>query len=375
MGDWLNYQIFGNEAWRFGAVLILLIGVVVLYFLLRHLAGRLALPGVDKPKRREMMKVLLRLLKGVLPLLLIWATMRIFRLPPRIQSVIDTLFGAALLFFILYLTAKLVDLLIMILNERAERTASKLDDQLIPLLGKGLKGVVWGIGLLFFLQNVLHYNISSLLAGLGIGGLAFAFAAQDTIANIFGALMIFSDHPFMVGDAVIMEGFEGSIEAIGMRSTKVRTWDGTLVIIPNRTVASTNICNLAARPMRRTTFTIGLVYGTSTAKLEEALSILRDVMKNHPMTGQSRAYFNRFGDFSLNILVQHWCSTLDYELYLRSLEEINLAIKRRFEAAELEFAFPTQTLYLNPQEPLEQDSLSQESLAQRVHSQDEERNA
>ncbi len=376
MTEWLHHQIFGNAVWRFGAVFILFAGIVIFYLLLRHFVGRLSLPGVDKPKRREMVKILLRLLKGALPLLLIWASMRILLFPPWIQSTIDVLFGAAILFFFLYLTAKIVDLLIVVLKERAERTASKLDDQLIPMLGKGLKGFVWGIGILFFLQNILQYNISSLIAGLGIGGLAFAFAAQDTIANIFGALMIFTDHPFMVGDAIRMEGFEGEIEAIGLRSTRIRTWDGTLVIIPNRTVAATNICNLDARSMRRTTFTVGLVYSTSTAKLEEALSILRDVMKNHPLTGQYRAYFNRFGDFSLNIFVQHWANTLNYELYLQILEEINLEIKRRFEAAGIEFAFPTQTLHLSKeQETLEQESLCQAPPEeQQLPSQNEERN-
>jgi len=263
-----------------------------------------------------------------------------------VQSFINGLFLAAVLVVVLYLITKLVDLMIVMLKGRAARTASTLDDQLVPLVGRSLKWFIWGIGLLLFLQNVLNYNISSLLAGLGIGGLAVAFAAQNTIANIFGAVMIFVDRPFKVGDSVSMEGFEGSIEAIGLRSTRLRTWDGTLVCIPNRTVASTNINNLAARPMRRTNFTLGLVYGTSVAKLEEALGIVRDVLANHPETGQYRAYFNRFGDFSLNILIQHWCNSMDYEVYLLALEEINMEIKRRFEEAAIEFAFPTRTLYL-----------------------------
>ncbi len=347
MGDgWLSYQILGNEVWRFGAVFLLLLATGVLYVLLRHFIRRLSLPGPDKPRRREMTNIILRLVQGVLPLLLIWAALRIFLLPTEVQDVIDGIFSAAFLIFILYLVTKFVDVMIVVLKERAERTESKLDDQLVPLIGKSVKGFIWGIGLLFFLQNVLEYNISSLLAGLGIGGLAFAFAAQDSIANIFGAIMIFSDRPFMVGDAVSLDGFEGSVEAIGLRSTRIRTWDGTVVIIPNKTVASVSINNLAARPTRRTIFTLGLVYDTPTVKMEEALAILRDILGTHPSTGQYRAYFNRFGDSSLNILVQHWCNTMDYEVYLRSLEEMNLEIKRRFEEAGIGFAFPTQTLYL-----------------------------
>jgi len=358
MGDgWLNYPVLGNEVWRYGAVFFLLLGALVFYGLSRVLLARLSPPGREEMGRRAMLNFLQRLLRGIIPLLVVWVSLRIFLLPPGVQTVIDRLFVAALTVFILYLITKFVDLMSAVLKVRAARTESTLDDQLVPLLGKSLKWFIWGIGLLLFLQNVLGYEISSLLAGLGIGGLAVAFAAQDTLANIFGAVMIFIDRPFKVGDAVNLEGFEGSIEAIGLRSTRLRTWDGTLVSIPNRTVASTNINNLAARPMRRTNSIIGLVYDTSTAKLEEALTILRDVLANHPETGQYRAYFNRFGDFSLNILVQHWCKSMDYEVYLRALEEINMEIKRRFEAAEIEFAFPTQTLHLKPEQiPLNKPS-------------------
>ncbi|HCP32046.1 TPA: hypothetical protein DIT45_02195 [Candidatus Acetothermia bacterium] len=358
MGDgWLSYPVLGNEVWRFGVLFLLLIGAVVVYYLTRVLVKRFSPAAGNETGRKAMLNILQRLLRVVLPLLVVWVSLQIFLIPVETKRVIDSLFMAVLTVFILYLITKLVDVLTIALKARALRTKSKLDDQLLPLLSKALKGFVWGIGLLLFLQNVLNYNISSLLAALGIGGLAFAFAAQDMIANIFGTVMIFTDRPFQVGDAVSIEGFEGAIEAIGLRSTRLRTWDGTLVTIPNRTVASANINNLAARPMRRTNFTLGLVYDTPTAKLEEALAIVRDILKDHPSTGQYRAYFNKFGDFSLDILVQHWCNLMDYDKYLQSLEEINLEIKHRFEAAGIEFAFPTQTLYLKPEQtPLNKPS-------------------
>jgi len=351
--SFLNYQILGNEVWRFGAVFLLLVLAFGIYQGSRRVLRRFSLreEGEEKTRirRKAWILFLQQLLRGIIPLLVVWGAFRLFILPPPIEVAIDRLFLALITIFILYLLTKAVDLGTTILTTRAARTESTLDDQLVPLLGKSLKWFIWIIGALLFLQNVLNYNISSLLAGLGIGGLAVAFAAQDTVANVFGAIMIFLDRPFKVGDAVSLEGFEGSVESIGLRSTRIRTWDGTLVTIPNRTIAATNINNLAARPMRRTNFTIGLVYDTSTEKLEEALSILRDVLGSHPSTGQYRAYFNRFGDFSLNILVQHWCKVMDYDAYLKALEEINLEIKRRFEAAGIEFAFPTQTIELKRQ--------------------------
>jgi len=342
--SWLDYSLMGNEAWRYGAVILLFAASFLLYRLVRALSLRMSAHLGDKNGRQATFTAVLSLLRGGLPVLAVWASIHLFRIPESVKATIDRFFLAILTLLIIYLLAKAVDAMVAILKVRAAKTPSPLDDQLVPLAGKVAKGFIWGIGLLLFLQNVLDYNISSLIAGLGVGGLAVAFAAQDTIANIFGAVMIFVDRPFKVGDAVSMEGYEGAIETIGLRSTRVRTWDGTLVVIPNKTVAAANITNLAARPTRRTNFTIGLVYGTSTEKLERALSILRKILSEHPATAQSRAYFNRFGDFSLNILVQHWCKEMDYEVYLRALEEMNLAIKRQFEEEGIEFAFPTQTI-------------------------------
>jgi len=336
----------GNEAWRYGAVVLLFVASFLLYRLVRTLSLRISARLGDKNGRQATFTAVLSLLRGGLPVLSVWLSIHLFRVPESVRATIDRVFLAILTLLIIYLLARAVDAMVAILKVRAAKTPSPLDDQLVPLGGKVIKGFIWGIGLLLFLQNVLDYNISSLIAGLGVGGVAIAFAAQDTIANIFGAVMIFVDRPFKVGDAVSLEGYEGAIETIGLRSTRVRTWDGTLVIIPNKTVAATNITNLAARPTRRTNFTIGLVYDTPTEKLERALAILRDVMATHPSTAESRAYFNRFGDFSLNILVQHWCNVMDYEIYLRSMEEMNLAIKGRFEEEGIEFAFPTQTIQM-----------------------------
>ena len=344
--SWLDYSLMGNEAWRYGAVVLLFVASFLLYRLVRALSLRISARLGDKNGRQATFTAVLSLLRGGLPVLAVWASIHLFRIPESVKATIDRFFLAILTLLIIYLLAKAVDAMVAILKVRAAKTPSPLDDQLVPLGGKVIKGFIWGIGLLLFLQNVLDYNISSLIAGLGVGGVAIAFAAQDTIANIFGAVMIFVDRPFKVGDAVSLEGYEGAIETIGLRSTRVRTWDGTLVIIPNKTVAATNITNLAARPTRRTNFTIGLVYDTPTEKLERALAILRDVMATHPSTAESRAYFNRFGDFSLNILVQHWCNVMDYEIYLRSMEEMNLAIKSRFEEEGIEFAFPTQTIQM-----------------------------
>ncbi len=342
---WLEQQIVGNELWRY----VLVVGVIViagfLYPVLRFFFSRLSHRIEDGTAKRTAVELISRLARGTLPLFAVWVILRMFRLPPAIQPIIDGLFVILVTVLVIRVSTKLVDLLTIVLRTRAARTQTKIDDHLVRFLGRGLKWFLWAIGLLLIFQN-LGYNVTSVLAGLGIGGLAIAFAAQDTLSNIFGAVMIFADRPFQVGDLVSIEGYEGWIEGVGLRSTKLRTYDGTVAVLPNKMVTSSSLINLAARPMRRTAFTIGVTYDTNYDRLQQALDILREVLDEHPATGKYRVYFNSFGDSSLDILIHHWCTKLDMDGYLEVLEEINLEIKRRFEQAQIEFAFPSRTVYL-----------------------------
>ena len=205
-------------------------------------------------------------------------------------------------------------------------------------------------GVLYFPEGYFPtYNVASILAGLGIGGLAVALAAKDTLSNIFGSVAIFIDRPFVVGERVVFGEFDGTVEAIGMRSTKIRTLDGTLVSVPNSLVANSAVNNVARRTTIKNLYTIGVTYDTSYDKLEKALEILREIFKNHPSTDNYWVYFKEFGAHSLNILVIHWCKHTNYQEFLQATEEINLQIKRQFEQRAIEFAFPTQTLYLHPE--------------------------
>jgi MscS family membrane protein len=154
------------------------------------------------------------------------------------------------------------------------------------------------------------------------------------------------DRPFQIGDELSVGDAAGSIEGIGLRSTRIRTYEGTLVTIPNSAVVNAQINNLQARPTRRTTFTIGVTYDTSSEKLKRAVSILRDVMAEHPGTENSRAHFKSYGESALILDVAHWCKYLDYSKYLACIEEINFEIKRRFEEEGIEMAYPTQTVHL-----------------------------
>ena len=353
--DWrfLGYPL-KSYAYLLGVAFAAFVG----YFVILRLLESRWLSGL-REKHPEFYESLVKLARTPLKLLLFtlvfWAAVQIFEprtISEEVRKLIDGVLVGLVAITVLYFTLRFIDTGVAFFKVRVEQTESKLDDTLLHVARLTLRTFAVIVIALLTLEN-LGIEIAGLLAGLGIAGLAVALAARPTLENVFGAVTIFLDRPFTIGDAVSLEGFTGKIEAIGLRSTRLRTFDGTLVTLPNSVVANAKIDNWDARPTRRTNFTIGVTYDTSYEKLKRAVEILREVMARHPGTAQYRAYFNSFGDYSLNILVNHWCKYLDYEQYLKCLEEILFEIKKRFEEEGIEFAFPSQTLYLVPEKPFE----------------------
>ena len=192
----------------------------------------------------------------------------------------------------------------------------------------------------------LNWEIKSLLAGLSVGGLALGLAAQDTVANLFGAVAIFLDKPFHMGDRIKVEGVEGVVEAIGLRSTSVRSLDGHHVTIPNKLMGNAIITNITRRPTIKTEMNLGLTYDTPMEKVKRATLVLEEIFRANPKTADLIISFNKFGDSALNLLVVHVWNGTDAKAHLAEMQELNLQIKQRFDAEKIEFAFPTQTVYL-----------------------------
>ncbi len=294
-------------------------------------------------------------LRGPLSFLLytigIVVIVEILNIPQIAKRGAEQVFKIAIAVNVAYFLVKAVDIFVDYLAPYVEKTESKLDDQLLPILQKVGKIFIWIITVAVILDN-LHYDIKSILLSMGIGGVAIALAAKDSISNFFGAITIFIDKPFQIGDRVQLEGHDGPVESIGLRSTKIRTLDGTLVIVPNGKVAESVINNIQKRPFIKNMYKIGVTYNTSYEKLEKALEILRSVLKDHASTEKYWVYFKEYADYSLNILVIHWCKYTVYQEFLQATEEMNLEIKKRFEENQIEFAFPTQSIYLeNAEKP------------------------
>jgi MscS family membrane protein len=230
----------------------------------------------------------------------------------------------------------------------AQKTDSKYDDQLIPLLKSLIKIVFFVLAILLIISN-FGYNISALLAGLGIGGLAVAMASKDIVENFLAGIVIFVEKPFKITDILKTSDGVGIVEEIGIRSTKIRTFDNTLVVIPNRNVSSNSVENISARRARKQNFSIGLVYLTSVKKMEDAKKIIINIFKSNKHIEQDSfvVSFESFGDYSLNIRVMYWISEMDYFKYLKVRDHVNMTIKKEFEKAKIEMAFPTQTVEIS----------------------------
>lgn len=242
----------------------------------------------------------------------------------------------------------LVDVTSIYFEKMAIRSENKFDDLLVPLLRKSAKVFVVCIGAIF-IGHSLTLNVTNIIAGLGIGGLAFALAAKDTLANLFGSLTVILDRPFQIGDWVLIDGkTEGTVIEVGFRSTRVRTFYDSLITVPNSQLTNVPIDNYGSRQYRRFKTSIGVEYSTSPAKIEEFCEGIRHIILNHPHTRKDyfHVYFNGMGDFSLNILLYVFWEVPDWSQELMEKHRLLIDILRLGKEMGINFAFPTQTLHL-----------------------------
>lgn len=267
--------------------------------------------------------------------------------PSSMADSIGAILNAAAAGYAFYCLCDLSDFFLMRL---ASRTESKVDDVLVPLVGRSVRIIIGMIVILNVVQEVSGKNITTILASLGVGGLAVALAGQDTIKNFFGSLVILGDRPFEVGDRIVVDGHDGPVEAVGFRSTKIRTLEGALVTVPNAEMVSRSVCNMGKREYIRRTMTITITYDTSPAKVRRALDILRDILKDHEGMKEDRpprVFFGDFGDWALKLNVIYWYHPADYFLYMAFSEGVNFRVLERFNEEGISFAFPSQTVYMS----------------------------
>jgi len=344
-----QHQIFGAPLWKYLASLI--------YVLLAFYSSKLIdwvvsnqLKVWASRTKTELDDLLLNLLHGPIKVvslvIFLHIGFRLFVWPPWVEDYTSKGLRLVVAWSLTFMALKAVDLTMSYWRRNLGRDEDRaFNDQFFPIITKTFKAFVVVVAVLLTTQN-LGMNITSALASLSIGGLALGLAAQDTIANLFGAVAIFIDRPFRIGDRIKLESVDGVVESIGLRSTRVRNLDGHLITVPNKTMGGATITNISRRPGIKTEMNIGVTYDTSPQKVQRAIKILQDTYKAHPKTKDILVSFNKFGDSALNLMVVHWWNGADYPEYLAGMQEMNLAIMERFGAEGIEFAFPSQTLYL-----------------------------
>ena len=246
-----------------------------------------------------------------------------------------------------FIALRVIDLAMAVWRKQPRQGGDvAFNDQFVLLVGKLLKAVLILITVLTLLGN-LGVDITAILGSVSVLGLAFGLAAQDSVANLFGAVAVFVDKPFKVGDRIkVGSDVDGVVETMGLRATQVRNADGFLITVPNKSVGNNTVINVSGRPFIRTVLDYGLTYDTPASRIDEAAQLLRAIFTSHPLTGDCFIAFNRFDASSLNLQVVFQCKTVDWPTYLAALHGLNLQVKERFDAAGLEFAFPTQTVHL-----------------------------
>lgn len=218
--------------------------------------------------------------------------------------------------------------------------------QSLNALIPAVRVVLWAIGIVFVLDN-LGFDISAVVTGLGIGGVALALASQGILQDLFSYFSILLDRPFEIGDFIIVGSMAGTVEQVGIKTTRLKSIDGEQLILANTDLTASRIQNFQRMARRRVVFTLGVTYETSTDLLEKIPTLVRDVIEATPQVAFDRAHFVNFGQSSLDYEVVYWVKTKDYLIYCDTQQRINLAIKKQFDHAGIEFAYPTQVMYVN----------------------------
>ncbi len=339
-------QFLGWQVWQWVLWLLNLVFAFVLAFILTW-AVNLFLSRKDTVMRDQIKRLVAWPVRFLLWLLLEQAGLSFIGLSMTVRNIFR--FDPMLPFVLTWTAVRLVDLLVFWWGERLRRSGREDAIVLLRPARTAIRVAIIIGALLFWLDN-MGLKVSTLLAGLGVGGLAVALAAQDTLKNLLGSVMILLDKPYRVGQRIVAKGHDGIVEEIGLRSTRIRLLTGHQTTIPNDEMAKIDIENIGQRPHIRRLANIGITYDTPPEKIEKAVDIILKILDNHEGMDPElppRAYFNEYDPYSLNIIALYWYHPADYWGYMKFTQWVNLEIAREFEKEDIKFAFPTTTTYLS----------------------------
>lgn len=260
---------------------------------------------------------------------------------------IDRIVQIAIAVIVTYFILRLISSLIMLILESRVRRQERGEEKIKQLGGLMIviNIIIWALGLVFFFDN-LGYNVTTIITGLGIGGIAIALAAQNVLGDLFSYFAIFFDKPFEAGDFIIVDDKLGSIEYVGLKTTHIRSLSGEQIVIGNSNLISSRIHNYKRMAKRRVVFTLNVEYGTPIGLIKKIPVLLRSIVEQQDLITFDRAHFGAYKDWSLQYEVVYYVLSPDYNVYMDIQQQINFQIYEEFEKLKIRFAIPTQSLYM-----------------------------
>jgi len=348
--DFLQYSYFGNTVQTYlmaiGIFISSLITALILNIIIRKAFNKFA-----KQTKTKLDDTILQIVQKVVIFVIVlgglYFSLKALSFPEGVWIYIERATQVILIIKVFQGITLLSDFLIQTYVGRLFKSKDGFDLQLTRLISRIVNIALWVIGTSMIL-NIFGYDIGALVAGLGIGGLAIALAAQDTLGNFFSSISIIADKPYKVGDVIGFGEYEGVIKDIGMRTTKIETFFGTIISVPNSQLAKSVVENMSKRRSRRADGQIGIIYESTPTQIKEAISIIKDILKKEEnITQDFRAFFTEYDPSSLRIEYTYYVKNpTDFNFFLKTKNRINLAIKERFDKAGIQIAFPSQTIYL-----------------------------
>lgn len=349
MENLLKEEYFNNTVQDYAiAVAIILGGMLILRIFRNYMLKRLK-AWAEKTETSIDDYIITGVERFGLPILnyaLLYWGVHYLTLSDRISRIVTIVTSAVIVFFVVRIILTVIRKALETYVLRQENGETKL---------KQITGVmiviniaVWALGLVFLFDN-LGYNVTAIITGLGIGGIAIALAAQNILGDLFNYFVIFFDRPFEVGDFIVVDDKKGTVEFIGIKTTRLKSLSGEQVVISNSNLTSSRLHNFKRMEQRRIVFQIGVVYGTPLEKLKEIPGIITKILEDEPITTPDRVHFASYGDFSLNFEIVFFVQSADYKQYMDIHQDINFRIYEAFEQRGIEFAFPTQTIHLAKQ--------------------------
>ena len=353
----LENELWGNTIENWGISILIILGAIIIVKLLSLLGKKVIKPfvtGTDNHLDDVIFYSLEAPVKFAIILLGIWIAIHRLVYPDSFVKVVDNAYSILIVLDITWFFGRLFSSLLQVYwGKQSNGQANKM----MPIIKRTILVIVWLIGIVMALSNV-GVNISALLGTLGIGGIAFALAAQDTVKNVFGAFTILTDKPFSIGDTIRVDSYEGTVVDVGVRSTKIMNYDKRIITFPNYKITDTSIVNISSEPMRRVVLNLGLTYDTTSEKMKEALELLKSIPKRVENVSSNPsdivAVFTEYSDSALVILYIYFIEKQGDILGVTS--NMNMEILAAFNKAGLNLAFPTRTVYIQKDESLKQES-------------------